>query len=1841
MPLQIQPDHLQPNHWFSEVLPRFVQGESLDWSQTEADPRTLEVLLGPIKALGLGPEELQERLGFATMSGALRHTVAALMGLNIPALTGGPPLRDPFRQLQNIQENFRGYAESFVTPRNPAIAEYLRKGIEEADLLWREPFVAQKRRYRAGPGVETLIRQGLLPPGIRPLLRQKPEDFHDHTPIHPYLHQYQALEAALKGESFVVATGTGSGKSLAFGLPILAYALQQQRPGVKALIVYPMNALANSQYRDFALRLNGSGLRIALYNGETPSTPQEGQALKERIALERPVSDAEVFSRQEIRAHPPDILMTNYVQLELLLTRGEDRYLFPPEHQGVLRYLVLDEVHTYAGLRGADVALLIRRLRQHTGTTQSLQVIGTSATVDRGEEAIRRFAENLFGAPVARVIGETYDPPPPLELSNLPPELAQEVEPERARVEQTLWFLEEALREPRTLSELAQALAQREGVALEQAQQTLNLALRVGAATGWLIPRIHAFYAQAPELTATLDLKGLSLKGERLLEGKPAYPLVFCRNCGQEYLVARLDKDKTTYLPGPPLLSPFDAEVRYLRPGFWDMEKEPPPEDWQENGQVKKDKQPLLPQNQVLNPFTGKREEGGGVRVAVLPYPFSFCPTCQVAHSRRGGEIRKLSAFGLVGRSTATDILTLSTLAHLPEQERKVIVFTDNRQDAEFQASHFQDLFRKVLFRQTTLEILRAGPVHLSVLGERVFEVWKKSDPRPELCDLYDIGAPEGQAFRRLLALAAILEAARNTQPNLKNLEAAGLVHYTYRHLDEVAQDAGVWEGLELAPEMRRDYLQGLLDLMRRRGAIAHEFFNPWRFRFEIEEKLAAYPQEVFVEPVGTAVVLETRPPQSPRFGHTFRLLGEKRPSLFESWTMGALGLPREEAQALLRRVVQTLKTLRVLQTANLPAWGRGEVPGLVLNPNTILLKKTEGRYLFCPRSTYTGFLYSLYRSPEYPAQPLEEREVHPFYQALYQERVFPVPLEARAHSGQVPGEERRKLEERFRDPNDPLSALVATPTLEMGIDIGALSSVFLRNIPPSPASYAQRSGRAGRKGQPALIQAFAGAFGHDQYFYRYPEKMVRGSIQAPRFLLDNPRLIKAHIRALVLEVLAQKSGFSLPTRISQAVDYEDQTRFYPLKAAFRQGLEADLRAYQAEIEAAVQEAFHQEIQSYSWLTPATIAQTIQGFLEELDGELSPWREEYHDAQARFGEYTARLRGMPPKHPQLDEIQKEVQRADEQRKHLIDLDLRGYLGSRGFLPNYAFVRAGTWAELLTPNEVRRIDRPPFIALTELAPGNTLYYGARRYSLERAGFLPKEASLEKGKRCTCGHIETQGPRCRACGKDLSAVVAEVRLMPPPVVLGLSKRRISSEEEERTRLGYEVEWDWRPKDPRRLQADALRLLYEHNAEVVALNKGPRAWFLDEEEDHPLHGGFVLCKRCRRFLLSEKELEEHPWRENRPGRCTMGGSESDLLHNLLIQARAESDVLALEVPRPSELDGPAVEAFYKSLLAAFRKAALITLELADDELYGFLQPTPEPRLPYRVVLVEGQEGGLGALAALADWPGEEKRHPFHELVEVALRLMHVEEEGCEKACYDCLMDYSNQWDHPFLDRTLVLPFFHKLKGLEFKPAEKDPTHLDELLAQCESDLERRWLLEAQQRSVPLPQRAQHTVALGETFTRFDFYYDQGLGIYVDGPPHLEEERRQKDQQLRTQLTLMGVPFLVFREGEDWAAGFRELAVWLSGGPAAGEAWEEALQLADPAYRPLLEGLRDAGISPPDAVGEDLMEAGRIVGQSIARWGSMHLVPPGLVARGLEVKPDTPLELVLEYLQGGKKAV
>ena len=199
----------------------------------------------------------------------------------------------------------------------------------------------------------------------------------------------------------MLTTGTGSGKSLAYMIPIVdrvlaAKAAGTYRPGIKAIVVYPMNALANSQLRE---------LQKFLTIGYPDGPP---------VTFDRYTGQESADDRARIIANPPDILLTNYVMLELVLTRPRDRGLI--EAARGLWFLVLDELHTYRGRQGADVALLVRRLRD-TCDAATVQCIGTSATMttegDAADQrrAVAEVATTLFGVPVqpGHVIGETLE----------------------------------------------------------------------------------------------------------------------------------------------------------------------------------------------------------------------------------------------------------------------------------------------------------------------------------------------------------------------------------------------------------------------------------------------------------------------------------------------------------------------------------------------------------------------------------------------------------------------------------------------------------------------------------------------------------------------------------------------------------------------------------------------------------------------------------------------------------------------------------------------------------------------------------------------------------------------------------------------------------------------------------------------------------------------------------------------------------------------------------------------------------------------------------------------------------------------------------------------------------------------------------------------------------------------------------------------------------------------------------------------------------------------------------------------------------------------------------------
>ena len=302
---------------------------------------------------------------------------------------------DVFRLRDAPVRDYGSFTKSFVNIRDPRIRA-LVLGELDAGLLWPDPLLQLNPSFEPGALVDELVEQGVLHPQCAGLFRRDKDRSPGGQPLRLHRHQEEAIRIARGGHNYVLTTGTGSGKSLAYIVPIVDHVLRHRGPrGVKAIVVYPMNALANSQRGELE-----KFLTLGSPGGKPP------------VTFERYTGQEKDEERRRIWAEPPDILLTTYVMLELILTRPDERKLIEAA-QG-LRFLVLDELHTYRGRQGADVALLVRRAREAL-RAESLQCDGTSATLSTAgsftaqQQEIAAVATTLFGAEVKpeHVIGET------------------------------------------------------------------------------------------------------------------------------------------------------------------------------------------------------------------------------------------------------------------------------------------------------------------------------------------------------------------------------------------------------------------------------------------------------------------------------------------------------------------------------------------------------------------------------------------------------------------------------------------------------------------------------------------------------------------------------------------------------------------------------------------------------------------------------------------------------------------------------------------------------------------------------------------------------------------------------------------------------------------------------------------------------------------------------------------------------------------------------------------------------------------------------------------------------------------------------------------------------------------------------------------------------------------------------------------------------------------------------------------------------------------------------------------------------------------------------------------
>ncbi|MPY94717.1 MAG: DEAD/DEAH box helicase [Acidimicrobiia bacterium] len=582
---------------------------------------------------------------------------------------------DVFKLRNDLIERYRDYATSFMRIRDQRIYERVTEALTEG-RLWPDPQIGLNPAFHAGGTIDQLVADGLLHPDVAPVFRKdKAKSDAVGRPMTLHQHQLDAIRAARDGHDHVLTTGTGSGKSLSYMVPIVDHVLRTRSgSGVKALVVYPMNALANSQLEE---------LDKFLKRGPWGHRPP--------VTYARYTGQEDDEARQRILTNPPDIVLTNYVMLELILTRYRDRRLV--RHLDQLRFLVLDELHTYRGRQGADVALLVRRLREASGSPHLL-CVGTSATLstegsheDR-QAKVAEVASLLFGATVrpSEVISETLeratpegDITDPVFVSRLTARVASGAPPPASFAEfvddpLSVWiealfglrFDDERLVRATPLAldgtgAGAEQLAEATKLDLATCRDAVERQLLAGydvlnPTTGFPVFafRLHQFLSRGDTVYASPEApkhRYLTLNRQRFSpgdRGKVLLPLAFCRACGQDYYVVsrRPSGDGTGLVPRD--LGDQTGEQGDV-PGFIYLSDDQPwpddeatvfarlPEEWSDDaGKLRPNRRDQLPRRQVVRPDgtldlaaaarQAPRWAGGRRRPSASAWP-AGCPT--------------------------------------------------------------------------------------------------------------------------------------------------------------------------------------------------------------------------------------------------------------------------------------------------------------------------------------------------------------------------------------------------------------------------------------------------------------------------------------------------------------------------------------------------------------------------------------------------------------------------------------------------------------------------------------------------------------------------------------------------------------------------------------------------------------------------------------------------------------------------------------------------------------------------------------------------------------------------------------------------------------------------------------------------------------------------------------------------------------------------------------------------------------------------------------------------------------------------------------------------------------
>lgn len=1746
--------------------------------------------------------------------------------------------------IDDLRLTLTHYIEATYHISHPLVVEQRRELLREIGGIYQQPYLESTPRYvGAAPYAKITDLPGAALEALRTL-----SDGSAGKPViypSPYLHQYQALRETLGNDrNLMIMTGTGSGKTESFLLPILGKLAIEARDhskafqkynAVRALVLYPMNALVNDQlsrlrtmfgdpmtialfekwakrpalFGRYTSRTPYAGLRSARKDGNRlasigeffgdiedakrrydldPSSEEDHRAAelfgvlnkrgkwpaKESVSdwlgkaptpwakrANRLAHDAELLTRHEMHVSPPDLLITNYSMLEYMMMRPIERRIFDatrnwleacPEEKFLI---VLDEAHLYRGAQGAEVGLLLRRLRERLGVpAERFQVIcATASFSEEGKKNAGQFGAQLSGVPAETFVpirgdlllrdpaapgglddatalagvdlGEFYSPEPGEQMAAITSFLAYRKISPAADVDTSLYL---ALREYPPLNRLvnetmvaAVSLAELPGIVFDAsvpakiAEKAVTTLLALGSRArekpgeASLLPcRIHTFFRGLPGLWICMDSdcpdahptapgpggRLFSQPHERCSCGAPVLEYFTCRHCGTSYARAY-----TNDVAQPRYLWAKEGERIETASGLLEalhpidlLLEEPPAEDRAKaadydlvSGQLNPDDLGQKYRTVFLAPARPAQPAAAqGPTRGARPGQFAPCACCgQMAgygqssvqdHQTKGDQpFQALLGSQLRIQPPGPQKQT----AFAPLRGRKVLIFSDSRQVAARLAGTLQnyslrdavrallplgyEMLRKDADFSKTL-VLNHGYLAVLIaahkLGVRL---------RPQLGNAEALGEIEGPSPGPVpagLQLFQLKDSLPRCPQRLMQAIFDALKH-TNMGLDlEALAIATVCEAPAYASKiLNLPILPGLAETNETKLAVARAWLRCWTldpgiwfsdmpdqwwndrvtshkggFKAMDRVILATQARSVFKKQ-WIPVLMSTFAEQTTGGGH--RLLAS-RLSL-------QLGGPWRRCNSCksVHRPVGNVATCIDCESVDIGDFNpdTDEVyrarRGFYRDPIALALESHDAQLMTIIAAEHTAQLNAA--QPDAAFSHAERHEIR------FQD------IDVAWRASERPGE-------------PAIDVLSSTTTMEVGIDIGDLSGVALRNMPPARANYQQRAGRAGRRANAvATVVAFGSADSHDDHYFTAPEEMIRGSVIDPRLTLENAEIVRRHLRAYLLQRYhedkipgpspgADPNLFSVLGKVG---DFKTQgsilNRF-------------DFAKWLSENAAALAEAADR------WLPTELSSEDRKSLIDGMAADATETIDEAIDYIPGEEESSAEEDSAPGSDDQSDG---EVDSDQDDSGRVVDPStdkLLDRLLYRGVVPRYAFptdvVAFHVFNRDLSTPFRPVIDYAPsqglVMALSQYAPNKQLWINGKQYT-SKAIYSPYRVDRDTawGKRrlyfeCgVCSHAKTEDyvkeregatENCPACSAPNAFGPARVWFRP---------------------VGFAHPIDTPPEtepDAPNETARATRAKL-----VMPTPKSDKGWIQVTERVRAFRAreyllvsntgldsdGYDYCLACGRIessaapeeLLSQPHAR--PFRSDEDGPCPGGAAKRHVV--LGTDFKTDIALFSLPLTAPFRLLPASVEAesALRTVCEALAKAACQTLDIEPGEVLAEFRPalTEEAATgrEVEIFLYDTLAGGAGFSAELVTRASD--------LFKRARSLLAACPEDCDASCYRCLQSFRNRMEHPFLDRKLGIQFIdHALYGgYPDYSAEREKRSLDLLV----SDLERQF--------------------------------------------------------------------------------------------------------------------------------------------------------------------------------------